>query len=233
MAINTIDNSSVLFHCLLTGFLLLHSHWSQKQTPQIPRTTSKPTQFIPVRNDFYKQKEFQSINLSSLQCQLDHIHEPTGSPAFGTHASLEKPGHGLCFAEIQVLPPLLHSTVSCLLTPPFLFTIGAYSFFQSQLLAPLLIPGTHPGGTCTQRHLCVQTNCQHIQQNRSGLHLLRKASLHRGHSSVLLYYKNTQSKYFHEQLEGSKTYTANALFIQKGNTENKTNPSYGGNLNIS
>lgn len=84
----------------------------------------------------------------------------------------------------------------------------------------------------TEASLCADKLSAH-SENRSGLHLLRKASLHRGHSSVLLYYKNTQSKYFHEQLEGSKTYTANVLFIQKGNTENKTNPSYGGNLNIS
>lgn len=54
MAIKATDNLSVTFHCLLTGFLLLHSHWYQKQKPQIPRITSKATEFISVRIDFYK-----------------------------------------------------------------------------------------------------------------------------------------------------------------------------------
>lgn len=44
----------------------------------------------------------------------------------------------------------------------------------------------------------------HSAELSSGLHLLKEASLHRGHSSVLLYYKNTCSKYFHKQLEESK-----------------------------
>lgn len=51
----------------------------------------------------------------------------------------------------------------------------------------------------------------HSAELSSGLHLLRKASLHTGHSSVLLYYKNTRSKYFHKQLEGSKIETARCI----------------------
>lgn len=109
---------------------------------------------------------------------------------------------------------VLLKSSSCHLFSTVLFPVCCYLPFSLQQelihLSSLSCCSAADSWLTSRRHLHTDTSqlaeklSAHSAELSSGLHLLRKALLHRGHSSVLLYYKNTQSKYFHKQLEGSK-----------------------------
>lgn len=88
-------------------------------------------------------------------------------------------------------------------------------------------------GTCTQRHLSWQKNCQHIQQNSALGSTFSERPHYTEINPVTLTTRTYSLNIFISSWKEVRHRLQNALLIQKSNTENKYNPSYGRNLNIS